>query len=151
MCRTSFVSCISIQLLRLFFLVFRCSPRFRFHLGFVVSSICVHYVPRIIWHGAFQSSCCVRCVFFSFFTIIFTFILFTYIFNGPREQCAEDGLRNMFSCLVVQFCRLLHSKGKNLFNAAQFDSAVKWQQQHQPNGTQIAMNISLLFLFFVFH
>lgn len=82
-----------------------------------------------------------------FVAIIFTFILFTYSM-GRGEQCAEDGLRNMFSCLVVQFCRLLHSKGKNLFNAAQFDSAANWQQQQQQqNGTKIAMNISLFLHF----
>lgn len=81
-------------------------------LGFVVSSICVCIMfSRIIWHGAFQclcvllaSSLAARSYFLFILFIIFTFIRFTCIQWVEREQCAEDGLRNMF--LVFLFCLL---------------------------------------------
>lgn len=108
---------------------------FKFHLGFVVSSICLYYVRGLFGMAHLSQEFAMYCEYI-FFLFRFAFVCYrihihsVHIFNGSREQCAEDGLRNMFSCLLVHFCRLLLLKGrnkerkKNLFNAAQFDSTL---------------------------
>lgn len=51
--------------------------------GFVVSSICVHCIPRIISHGAFESwesLFCDRFFYSTFVVVVAFFIIFTYAF-----------------------------------------------------------------------
>lgn len=85
--------------------------RFKFRLGFVVSSICVHLYLRIILAWRISTELCfLLCWFFSLFFISFFFFFSTSYSHSfcshiqwvEREQCAEDGLRNMF--LVFLFC-----------------------------------------------
>lgn len=90
---------------------------------FGIASISIEYVFTM------RVRVCVCCEQFSLpsYSILFTHMLYC-IFNGSREQCAKDGLRNMLSCLLVLqfFCRLLHSNSsgfkRKLVQTVQFDS-----------------------------
>lgn len=59
-------------------------------LGFVVFSICVHYMfeDYLAWR--------IWVELLAFFSTSYSHSFCSHVFNGSREQCAKDGLRNMF-------------------------------------------------------
>lgn len=156
MCRTSFVSCISIQLLLLLMLFctifFPTSTRFQFHLGFVVSSICVHYVRGLFWHGAFEQSLAVLRA-----TIIFTFILFTYSMgrenNALKMDCAICFLVFLFSFVGYYIWKVRIRKQKTC-SVQPSSTVLRWTGNAQSRTLQekkSAKDIPLIsFVFFYF-
>lgn len=129
MCRTSFVSCISIQLLLLLynsFFLLQLDSSFIWVL-WSLPFACIMFED---YFGVAHSSRVLRT------TIIFTFILFTYSMgrenNALKMDCAICFLVFLFSFIGYYIRKVRIRKWKNLFGAAQFNRCLlNWQREKQ--------------------